>query len=137
MGLFNNLMHKSMAKEATRMAKEVKKLYAEYKSNNPSASEQEIIFNMAFTEKGLSSISEESANRIRACCESIQGFCYLIVLDTGKFKKMINLRSLQFTSYMDKALLEEGFPPQSKDQKRRILEAMNLAIEEWDLITKD
>ena len=38
---------------------------------------------------------------------------------------------------MDDALAEVGFPPQSKDQKARILEVMDLKIDRWDSISGD
>jgi len=49
----------------------------------------------------------------------------------------MNLRQLQFTKYMDDALIAEGFPPQSIQQKERILNAMELNIERWKQITGD
>ncbi len=126
-----------MLKEAKRLALEVKALYTESKDQNPSATEPEIIRAMAFDENALAKIPETSRRRIITCCETIQGFCYLMALDVGKFKKMINLRSLQFTRYMDDALKAQGFPPQTKEQKARILDVMGLKIEGWDRISGD
>ena len=60
----------------------------------------------------------------------------MMALDVGKFKGLMNLRSLQFTYYMDKALAAQGFPPQSKEQKERILEAMELRIPNWERISR-
>lgn len=137
MGIFNSLMQRSMSKEASRLAQEVKALYAESKARNPSAIEPKIIRGMYFDENALAKIPETSRKRIMACCETVQGFCYMMALDVGKFKKMINLRSLQFTRYMDDALNAQNFPPQSKEQKARILDAMELKIENWDRISGD
>ena len=61
----------------------------------------------------------------------------MMALDAGRLKGLMNLRSLQFTYYMDKALEAHGFPPQSKEQKERILEVMELRIPRWDKITGD
>ena len=44
---------------------------------------------------------------------------------------------MQFTHYMDRELEAQGFPPQSKEQKERILEAMGLRIKGWESITGD
>ena len=137
MGIFNSLMQRSMSKEALRLAKEVKTLYAESKARNPSATEPEVIRGMAFDEDALAQLPETSRRRIIACCETVQGFCYMMALDVGKFKKSINLRSLQFTRYMDDALKAQGFPSQSKEQKARILDAMDLKIDNWDRISGD
>ena len=133
----NWLVQRSMMKEAHRLAKEVVKLYPESKSRNPNAPETEVIKNMAFDEEVLANMSESSRTRIEACCETINGFCYMMALDIGKFKGWMNLRSLQFTYYMDKALEAEGFPPQSKEQKERILETMELRIRNWERYTGD
>jgi len=137
MGITNWLMQRSMAKEARRLAKEVSKLYPESKSRNPSASEMEIIRGMAFNKEALASISESSRKRIEVCSETVQGFCYMMALDVGRFTGLMNFRSLQFTYYVDKALETQGFPPQSKEQKARILEEMGLRIAGWDEISGD
>ena len=61
----------------------------------------------------------------------------MMALDMGVFKGMMNLRSLQFTYYVDRELEAAGFPHQSTDQKKMILEAMELAIDGWEKVTKD
>ncbi len=131
------LMQRNMSGEARRIAKEINKLYAESKSNHPDAPEKEVIMKMVFNDERLAQIPVSSRKRIEICCESIQGFCYMMALDVGRLKGLINVRSLQFTHYMDKALEAQGFPPQSKEQKERILEAMELRIPRWDEITGD
>jgi hypothetical protein len=132
MGITNWLMQRSMEKEAQRLAKEVAALYPESKAKNLQASEMEIIRAMAFDTNKLAQISESSRKRIEICCETIQGFCYMMALDVGTLKGTMNFRALQFTHYMDKALETQGFPPQSKEQKERILEAMELKIDGWE-----
>ncbi len=97
----------------------------------------EVIKGMAFDAERLASIPESSRRRIEICCETVQGFCYMMALDAGRLKGLMNLRSLQFTHYMDKELETQGFPPQSKEQKERILEVMGLRIPRWDEITGD
>jgi len=132
MGIINWFMQRSMMKEAQRLAKEVTALYPESKSRNPNASEMEIIRAMAFDNDKLAQISENSRRRIEICCETVQGFCYMVALDAGKLKGLMNFRALQFTHYMDKALKAKGFPPQSKEQKERVLEAMELRFDGWE-----
>jgi len=97
----------------------------------------ETIRAIAFNNERLEQISESSRKRIETCCETIQGFCYMIALDTGRLKGLMNFRSLQFTYYMDKALEAQGFPSQSKEQKERILEAMELKFDGWERWTGD
>jgi hypothetical protein len=125
-------MLRTMKKEAQRLAKKVAVLYPESKSRNPNASEMEIIRAMAFNNEALAQMSENTRKRVDICCESIQGFCYMIALDVGSMKGLMNFRALQFTHYMDKELEAHGFPPQSKEQKERILEAMELKFDGWE-----
>lgn len=132
MGLLNFFLQRKMAKEAKRIAQLVKPLYEESKSNNPDATEQRVIQLIIFDDNELSAVSTETRQRIIACCETIQGLCYMMALDIGKFKNMMNFRSLQFTQYMDLALREHGFPDQSKEQKERVLEAMELNVDGWE-----
>lgn len=131
-GIINWFMQRSMMKEAQRLAKKVAVLYPESKSRNPNAAEMEIIRAMAFNNEALAQMSESTRKRVDICCESIQGFCYMIVLDVGSLKGVMNFRALQFTHYMDEALKDQGFPPQSKEQKERILEAMELKFDGWE-----
>ena len=114
MRLINWIMLRSMKKRAKRMAKEVAKLYAESKSRNPNASEVEIIKDMVFNEETLGQISEESRKQLETCCETVQGFCYIIVLSMGWMKGLMTFRALQFTHFMDEELEAQGFPPQSR-----------------------
>jgi len=114
------------------LAREVATLYSESKSRNPDASEAQVIRDMTFDRERLSCLPENSRKRIEICCETVQGFCYMMALDAGRLKGFMNFRSLQFTHYMDKALESQGFPLQSKEQKERILEAMELRIDGWE-----
>ena len=137
MGLPTWLMLRSMKKEAKRLAIETASMYAESKARNPNAPVPEIIKDMAFDKEALDRMPEKSRKRLQICCESIQGFCYMAALDVGQFKGLMNMRSLQFTHYMDKELEAVGFRPQSKEQKARILEAMGLRIKGWERLSGD
>ena len=44
----------------------------------------------------------------------------------------MNFRLLQFTIYMDIELINAGFSKQTKEQKRKILEEFELAIDGWE-----
>ncbi len=130
--MFNFLMQKYMTKEAKRMANEIYNIYWETKRNYPSLPETEIIIRSCFEPQSFEKLSESSRERVSVCCESVNGLCYMLVLDKGKFKKLMNFRSLQFTKYMDAELEKLNFPKQSKEQKQRILEAMELNIDGWE-----
>ncbi len=119
------------------MAKIVARKYPESKARNPGASEAAVIKDMGFHEGGLAGNTEDALSRIEICCETIQGFCYMAALDAGRMKGMLNIRSLQFTHYMDVELAAAGFPPQTREQKERILEAMELRMDGWERWTGD
>ena len=137
MGFLNWIVQRSMLKEANKIAKECRKRYDESKAKNPNSAESEVIRKIYFDDEAFYEIPEHSRIRFEKCCETIQGFCYMEVLDLGKFKGWMISRSLQFTYYMDKALESQGFPPQTKEQKERILEVMEMRIPRWDKITGD
>ncbi|MFC2017119.1 hypothetical protein ACFLUD_01735 [Chloroflexota bacterium] len=137
MGIINWIVQRTMQKEAIRVAKLCRKLYDESNANNPNVPERMVIRRISFKDEEFYEIPESSRIRFEKCCETIQGYCYMQVLDIGRFKKWMNLRSLQFTHYMDKELEAQGFPSQSKEQKERILEVMELKIPNWDRISGD
>ncbi len=140
MGLANWVIQRDLRSEARRWVKTVTPLYIKSKTSMPNVKEADLILSIAFTifdKKELAHIPESAQRRIEICCETIQGLCYMMALDAGRLKGQMNLRSLQFTHYMDKELEAQGFPRQSKEEKERILEAMELNIRGWDKITGD
>lgn len=132
MGLINWLVQWDLRREARRLAKVTKEFYKEAKIRMPDASETEVIKGMFFDGKKLAELPEKNRKRIELCCQTVNGFCYMMALDFGRFKNLMNFRSLQFTSYMDRELIARGFPKQTIDQKREILEVMGLAIDGWE-----
>ena len=140
MGLVNWVMQRDLRSEARKWAKRVSPLYIESKNSMPTSNEANVILDVAYTifnKEELAQISESTKRHIEICCETIQGLCYMMALDAGRLKGLMNLRSLQFTHYMDKELAAQGFPPQSKEQKEKILKEMDLLIPNWDKITGD
>lgn len=135
MGLMNWLVQRSMRKEAGRVAKVMFSLVAENRERYPNVSEAEIAKSVLYPH--IENIPEKTKKRLEACCETVNGICYVEVLDCGRLKRWMNFRQLQFTYYMDKELLDCGFPRQSKQQKERILGAMGLDIPDWDVISHD
>ena len=124
-----------LRKKAERLAREIATLYAECKAENPNAYDSEVVKRVAskvLDEEQVPNLPEHLRKRVEICCETVQGLCYLLALDFGSLKHLMNFRSLQFTHYMDKALQSHGFPPQSKEQKERILEAMELRLDGWE-----
>ena len=132
MRLNNWFMQRSMKKEAQRLAKQLAVLYRESKAKNPSASEAEVIRAIVFDNEALSRMSESTRRRVETSCETVQGLCYMAALDMGSLKRLMPFRAVQFTRHMDIALEAQGFPSQSREQKERILEAMELRFDGWD-----
>ena len=126
MGIINWLMQRTMRNEANRLAKEVSKICSKAEHGKSNKYYAEFIKRNVFNEENMAIIAESSRRRIDVCCETVQGLCYMMALDVGKLKGLMNFRSLQFTYYMDKALEAKGFPTQTKKQKERILEQRNV-----------
>ena len=125
-GLVHNLMQKALKKEAKRLAKEAAEIFSEIKNKTGDSSTQEIILDIFSSKEKLAELPESSREKIKTYCKTVNGFCYMMGLGTGPFKNLINIRSLQFTNYVDQELKKEGFPKQSIKQKEEILEAMEL-----------
>ena len=136
-GIFGWFIQRAMRNEARKLAKEVRILYLQSKSRNPDKTEAEVMRGIVFEEDKFAHILEGSRRRAEICCETIQGICYMMALDLGTLKRLTKIRSIQFTYYIDKELEAQGFPPQSKEQKERILEAMKLRIDGWERISGD
>lgn len=96
-----------------------------------------VVMANVFNDEAVRNMPKASREKLELLCETIQGFCYMMVLDQGALKGWMVFRSLQFTAYMDRALEQMGFLPQAKQQKERILEAMNMKIDGWAEITGD
>lgn len=134
MSLINWLVQWDLQREARRLAKVAAEQYPKTRALMPNKSELEVIRGMFFDEKKLTKLPMETGKKIETCCQTVNGFCYMMALDFGRFKKLMNFRALQFTSYMDRELKAAGFPPQSAEVKRRILEAMGFPkdlCKEW------
>lgn len=137
MGIINWFVHRSMKKEAKRLTKECLKICNENKDTLSTKDAAEILKQCTFDDESLSKIPSSSRIRINECCSTVNGFCYMMALDVGKFKGWMNLRSLQFTTHMDNELSIAGFPHQPIEHKRKILKAMQLDIDGWEKITGD
>ncbi len=136
MGLINFLVHKKMKKEAKRLAKWALKVYPETKAKMPEAAEKDIIKAMTFTDDNLVKFKQKTRDMIDICCKTVNGLCYILAFE-GNFKGFMNSRLLQFTTYMDKELIDAGFPKQSLEQKGEILKSLGLALPRWREITGD
>lgn len=137
LNLNNFIVQRTMSKQARRFAKVCKELYRKANVSVSDPKAIEAVKKATFDDERLERMTKPLRERFEICCETVQGFCYTMVLDMGALRGWMVLRSLQFTSYMDKELEKQGFPPQAKKQKERILEAMKMKVDNWDEITGD
>ena len=112
-------------KQAKQVVNDVTKDYLKIKVENPDASEMEIIRTVVFNSDELAEMSESSREFIEKCCQTIQGLCYLFALWPDMVHGLMGWRSQKMAIYIDKELEARGFPPQSEEQKDRMLDAMN------------
>ena len=112
-------------KQAKQIVNDVTKDYLKIKAENPDASEMEIIRAVVFNSDELAEMSESSREFIEKCCQTIQGLCYLFALWPDMVHGLMGWRSQKMAIYIDKELEARGFPPQSEEQKDRMLDAMN------------
>ena len=119
------IVQREFKKQAKRIVNNVSKDYSNIKAKNPDASEMEIIRAIVFDSEDLAEMPESSNKFIETCCQTIQGLCYLFALWPDMVHGLMGWRSQKMAIYIDKELEARGFPPQSEEQKDRILDAMN------------
>lgn len=133
MGIINWIVQKSMQKEAKKTAKFVRETYDEMKKKYPDLDGKDIHIRMLNEDMDkFNNMKEENRKYIETCCETIEGFCYMIQMDYGNLKGFMTFRLVQFTKYMDYYLYEQGFKKQTKEQKEKIMKALNIYSEDWE-----
>lgn len=130
MALLNWLMRKSLQGKANTIADYVANTYPRLKLENHGCSDA--LLHSKLMWEDLSFLPEDAQQHVLACCESLEGTCYFMALQSQPLKGMMLSRCLQFTKYMDDALYAKGFKSQSKDTKVRILKLMDLYIPDWE-----
>ena len=66
-------------------------------------------------------------------------YCYMIGFNDGYKKKMMNIRSIEFTNYVDKALKRLGYQQQTIGQKKEIVDVLGFkdAFERYLSLNKE
>jgi len=136
MGIMNWIVQKTMINEARRIAKWARKKYDFVKRENPNLNDIELHIRMVFDIDKFNNLSDESKNYIRNCCQTIEGLCYMLAMDSENIKGFMVLWLVQFTKYMDHYLYSIGFKKQTKDQKESILKTLDIYLEDWEEIIK-
>lgn len=132
MGITNFFMHRMLKKQAAKITRLVLEDYNTLKTKTPSAKEGEI-FRQTFydiwgiSEEDLKKFKEKTVQKIKICCESLHGVCYLVALDGPSGHGLMASRCLQFTYYIDRELEKVGFAKLVYDEKLKILEPLELA----------
>jgi len=141
MGIINWFMQKSFINEAKKTAKWARENYNSVKIENPNLNDTEIHFRMfmdyhGFTTDAFNNFKDDHKEYIKNCCQTIEGLCYKLAMDSESFKGFIVVRLVQFTKYIDYYLYSLGFKKQTMEQKERLLKTLGIYLEGWEEITK-
>ena len=127
MGLTNWAMQKAMRKEAVNIANKVYQYYPPEEYNNVYKPVLNGLLKPFFG-KELSDYSRELQLHVRKKLTTIEGFCYMVGLDTGRLKGAMIFRCLQFTQIMDNELYKKGYRKQNREDKVELLKTFELAV---------
>ena len=136
MGIINWFIQKNLMNEAKSIAKWARKQYDDIKIESPYLNDTEIFIKMSFDMEKFNNLKDDHKDYIRKCCKTIEGLCYMIAMDSERFKGFMILRLIQFTKYMDNYLYSLGFNKQTRGQKESILKTLGIYLEGWEEITK-
>ena len=136
MGIINWFIQKSLINEAIRIAKWARERYNSVKIENPNLSDTELHIRMLYDIDKFNNFKDDHKDYIINCCQTIEGSCYKLAMDTENFKGFMVIRLVQFTKYMDHYLYSLGFKKQTKDQKESILKTLDIYLENWEEIIK-
>jgi hypothetical protein len=136
MGIINWFIQKSLINEAKRIAKWARERYNSIKIENPNLNDAELHIRMLYDIDKFNNFKDDHKDYIINCCQTIEGTCYKLAMDSENFKGFMVLRLVQFTKYMDHYLYSLGFKKQTKEQKESILKTLDIYLEDWEEITK-
>jgi len=136
MGVINWFTQKALINEARRIAKWARENYNSVKTENPNLNDTELHIRMLFDTDKFNNLRDDPKDYIKNCCQTIEGLCYKLAMDSESFKGFMVLRLVQFTKYMDHYLYSLGFKKQTKNQKESILKTLGIYLENWEEITK-
>jgi hypothetical protein len=136
MGIINWFIQKSLINEARRIAKWARERYNSVKIENPNLNDTELYIRMLYDIDRFNNFKDDHKEYIKNCCQTIEGLCYKLAMDSENFKGFMVLRLVQFTKYMDHYLYSLGFKKQTKDQKESILKTLDIYLEDWEEIIK-
>jgi len=136
MGVINWFTQKALINEARRIAKWARENYNSVKIEYPNLNDTELHIRMLFDIDKFNNLKDDPKNYIKNCCQTIEGLCYMLAMDSGNLKGFMVLRLVQFTKYMDHYLYSLGFKKQTKEQKEIVLKTLDIYLENWEEITK-
>ena len=136
MGIINWFIQKSLINEARRIAKWARERYNSVKIEHPNLNDTELHIRMLYDIDKFNNFKDDHKEYIKNCCQTIEGLCYKLAMDSENFKGFMVLRLVQFTKYMDHYLYSLGFKKQTKDQKESILKTLDIYLEDWEEIIK-
>ena len=133
MRIINFFMHRMLKQEAADIVTLTLKEYNTFKVTTLLTKEEDILRQVFYniwgilSEEDLKIFKEKTVQKIKICCESLHGICYLVGLDSPFGYDLQISRCLQFTYYIDMELERRGFPRLAYHEKLRILEPLELA----------
>lgn len=141
MGIMNLIVQKTMSNEARRIAIWARENYNSIKTENPNLNDTDLHFRMfmdyhGFTIDNFNNFKDDHKEYIKNCCQTIEGLCYKLAMDSENFKGFMVLRLVQFTKHIDHYLYSIGFKKQTKSQKESILKTLGIYLKDWEEITK-
>jgi 2-oxoglutarate dehydrogenase complex dehydrogenase (E1) component-like enzyme len=121
--MFTFLIKRQLKKDAEQLARTFHEHFPELKDEK----NQEIIqkkLMRTFNENIIKKWTDKERKFLQICCRTPNGYCYMMGFNDGYKKKMINIRSIEFTNYVDKELEKLGYRQQTLEQKKEIIDAL-------------
>ncbi|MEX0917174.1 MAG: hypothetical protein WDZ90_01480 [Candidatus Paceibacterota bacterium] len=118
--MFTFLMRRQLKKDAEHLAKVFSEEFPDLKNENNENIVQERLMS-TFDKEVIKDWTEKENEFLKTCCKTPNGYCYMMGFNDGYKKKMMNIRSIEFTNYVDEALRKQGYRQQSLEQKKEIV----------------
>ena len=133
MGLFNNMFHSALQREAAEIASWAVENFNKAHREHPDWTQRQILSYLLTDDPNMRTVTPPTlASKLTACSETMHGLCYTVAIYFRGLKGAMPSRVLQFTKYMDQELERCGLPAQPHSTKVRILKALNLYEDNWE-----
>ena len=121
--MFTYLIKRQLKKDAERLAKTFSEKFPNLKNEDDKIVVQKTLME-TFDKNIIKDWTKEERDFLQICCKTPNGYCYMMGFNDGYKKKMMNIRSIEFTNYVDEALQKLGYRQQSLKQKRETVDVL-------------